>query len=153
MHTLATLRSLRIRVTIFSTGGEIPPCFDFYVVRRSYSSRSFLCALDNNIYESVASLQAPRASGAIGKQQEIMSADSFHRAVLSNMAGKLNRRFNACPQLINYMYLNLPLKATPTPGCSVNSWPHSQSWDDALPVEWNLPTMIPLKMAFSGHHK
>ena len=34
-----------MRVTIFSTGGEIPPCFDFYVVTRSYSSRPFLCVL------------------------------------------------------------------------------------------------------------
>ena len=35
-----------MRVTIFSTGGEIPPCFDFCVVTRSYSSPPFLCALD-----------------------------------------------------------------------------------------------------------
>ena len=34
-----------MRVTIFSSAGEIPPCFDFYVVTRSYSSRPFLCAL------------------------------------------------------------------------------------------------------------
>ena len=34
-----------MRVTIFSTGGEIPPCFDFYIATRSYSSRPFLCAL------------------------------------------------------------------------------------------------------------
>ena len=35
-----------MHATIFSTGGEIPPCFDFYVVTRSYSSHLFLCALD-----------------------------------------------------------------------------------------------------------
>ena len=34
-----------MRVTIFSTGGEIPPCFDFCIVTRSYSSCPFLCAL------------------------------------------------------------------------------------------------------------
>ena len=34
-----------VRVTIFSTDGEIPPCFNFYIVTRSYSSRPFLCAL------------------------------------------------------------------------------------------------------------
>ena len=42
-----------------------------------------------------------------------MSADSFHRAVLSNVAGKLNQRFNVCPLLRSTMYLNLALKATP----------------------------------------
>ena len=34
-----------MRVTIFSTGGEILPCFDFYIVTCCYSSRSFLSAL------------------------------------------------------------------------------------------------------------
>ena len=34
-----------MRVTIFSTGREIPPCFDFYVVTCYYSSHLFLCAL------------------------------------------------------------------------------------------------------------
>ena len=33
------------RVTIFSTGGNIPPGFEFYVVTHSYSSRPFFCAL------------------------------------------------------------------------------------------------------------
>ena len=40
-------------VTIFSTAWrEIPPCFDFYIVTRSYSSCLFLCALggDNSIF-------------------------------------------------------------------------------------------------------
>ena len=32
-------------VTIFSTGGEILPCFNFYIVTGSYSSHPFLCAL------------------------------------------------------------------------------------------------------------
>ena len=41
------LRSLRSVCYYFSTGGEIPPCFDFYVVTRFYSSLPFLCALDN----------------------------------------------------------------------------------------------------------
>ena len=30
-----------MRVTIFSTGGEILPCFDFYVVTRSCRARSY----------------------------------------------------------------------------------------------------------------
>ena len=34
---------------------EIPPCFDFYVVTRSYSGRLFLCALDI-IYEQLSML-------------------------------------------------------------------------------------------------
>ena len=34
-----------VRVTIYSTGGEIPPSFEFYIVTRSYSSCPFLSAL------------------------------------------------------------------------------------------------------------
>ena len=45
-----------MRVTIFSTGGEIPPCFDFYAVTRSYSSLLFLCVLGHDGSESVSEL-------------------------------------------------------------------------------------------------
>ena len=34
-----------VGVTIYSTGGEIPPSFEFYIVTHSYSSRPFLSAL------------------------------------------------------------------------------------------------------------
>ena len=36
--TLTFSAACAVRVTIFSTGGEIPPCCDFYVVTHSYSS-------------------------------------------------------------------------------------------------------------------
>ena len=36
---------------------EIPSCFDFYVVTHSYSSRSFLCALDFGVGEKSGLLQ------------------------------------------------------------------------------------------------
>ena len=41
-----------MRVTIFSTGGKISPCFNFYVVTRFYSSCPFLCAFDY-LYSSI----------------------------------------------------------------------------------------------------
>ena len=44
--TVSNNTACTVHVTIFSTSWhEIPPCFDFYVVTRSYSSRPFLCAL------------------------------------------------------------------------------------------------------------
>ena len=48
MFTLSNINILHtyaVRVTIFSTGGEILSCFDFYIVTHSYSSRPLLCAL------------------------------------------------------------------------------------------------------------
>lgn len=45
-------------------------------------------------------LQAPRAGDAIGKQQKVTSADSFHRAALSDMAAKLNQRLDVRPPLL-----------------------------------------------------
>ena len=44
------------RVTIFSTGGNIPPGFEFYVVTRSYSSHLFLCALAGSEKNEVLTL-------------------------------------------------------------------------------------------------
>ena len=38
--------------------------------------------------------QSPTAGEAIGKQSRDPSADSFHRAALSDVAAKMNQRFN-----------------------------------------------------------
>ena len=40
LATLTFYVAYAVRVTIFSTAGKIPPCFDYYVVTRSYSSRT-----------------------------------------------------------------------------------------------------------------
>ena len=46
LSNINILHSLRSVCYYFSTGGEILPCFNFYIVTCSYSSRPFLCALE-----------------------------------------------------------------------------------------------------------
>jgi len=48
LSNINILSSLRIACYYLWYWREIPPCFNFYVVTSSYSSRPFLCALDGS---------------------------------------------------------------------------------------------------------